>query len=163
MPDKMKYRIEIIAPKKLVGKRMKMSFSNNRTADLWKSFMPRRNEIQNKIGADLYSLQNYSPDFFKDFSPDTPFEKWACTEVNSTENIPNEMETFILPGGLYTVFLYKGLASEGAKAFQYILRTWLPNSEYNLDARPHFEILGEKYKNEDPGSEEEIWIPVKCK
>jgi AraC family transcriptional regulator len=39
----------------------------------------------------------------------------------------------------------------------------LPNSNYHLDDRPHFEILGEKYKNADPGSEEEIWIPIKAK
>lgn len=25
----------------------------------------------------------------------------------------------------------------------------------------HFEILGEKYKNNDPLSEEDIWIPIK--
>ena len=73
------------------------------------------------------------------------------------------METFTLIGGLYVVFLYQGIASAGAKTFQYILGTWLPNSEYTLDNRPHFEILGEKYKNEDPSSEEEIWIPIKFK
>jgi AraC family transcriptional regulator len=39
--------------------------------------------------------------------------------------------------------------------------TWLPDSEYRLDVRPHFEVLGEKYKNDDPESEEEIWIPIK--
>jgi AraC family transcriptional regulator len=49
------------------------------------------------------------------------------------------------------------------KTFQYIFGTWLPNSEYVLDNRPHFEILGEKYKNDDPTSEEEIWIPIKAK
>jgi hypothetical protein len=30
-----------------------------------------------------------------------------------------------------------------------------------LDNRPHFEILGEKYKNADPDSEEDVYIPVK--
>ncbi|MFM9945765.1 MAG: GyrI-like domain-containing protein, partial [Bacteroidia bacterium] len=44
-----------------------------------------------------------------------------------------------------------------------IYGTWIPNSEYNLDNRPHFEILGEKYKNNHPDSEEEIWIPIKPK
>jgi AraC family transcriptional regulator len=34
---------------------------------------------------------------------------------------------------------------------------------YFLDDRPHFEILGDKYKNGDPDSEEEIWIPIKQK
>jgi len=39
----------------------------------------------------------------------------------------------------------------------------LPNSDYELDNRPHFEILGKKYKNNSADSEEEIWIPVKLK
>lgn len=29
---------------------------------------------------------------------------------------------------------------------------WLPNSDYLLDDRPHFELLGDKYKNNDPNS-----------
>lgn len=29
--------------------------------------------------------------------------------------------------------------------------------------QPHFEVLGEKYKDNDPTSEEEIWIPIKAK
>jgi hypothetical protein len=30
-----------------------------------------------------------------------------------------------------------------------------------LNKRPHFAKMGEKYKNEDPDSEEELWIPIK--
>jgi AraC family transcriptional regulator len=44
-----------------------------------------------------------------------------------------------------------------------MLTEWLPNSAYALDDRPHFEALGEQYKNNDPNSEEEIWIPIKPK
>jgi AraC family transcriptional regulator len=73
------------------------------------------------------------------------------------------MESFTLKGGLYAVFLHKGAASTGQKTFQYIFEMWLPNSGYLLDNRPHFEILGAKYKNEDPNSEEEVWIPIKQK
>jgi AraC family transcriptional regulator len=71
------------------------------------------------------------------------------------------MEPLALPGGLYAVFLYHGAASQADQTFQYIFGTWIPNSGYSLDNRPHFEILGKKYKNEDPDSEEEIWIPIK--
>ena len=159
----MKPRIETLAEKKLVGKRMIMSFSNNKTGELWRSFMPRRKEIQNNIGAELYSIQIYAPLFFNNFNPNTAFEKWATIEVTNFDTVPNEMEAFTLTSGLYAVFLYQGSASEAANTFQYISGTWLPNSEYNLDNRPHFEILGEKYKNNDPDSEEEIWIPIKPK
>jgi AraC family transcriptional regulator len=42
-----------------------------------------------------------------------------------------------------------------------MFREWLPASGYELDDRPHFEILGERYKNNDPDSEEELWFPVR--
>ena len=125
--------------------------------------MPRRKEILNSIGTDLYSIQTYESSFFSDFNPDKEFEKWAAIEVTNFDNVPAEMESFTLPGGLYAVFLYRGAASAAAESFRYILGTWLPASDYTLDDRPHFEILGEKYKREDPASEEEIWIPVKPK
>ena len=73
----MEYRIETLTEKKLVGKRMIMSFSNNKTGELWKSFMPRRKEIQNNYGTELYSIQIYAPLFFNNFNPNTEFEKWA--------------------------------------------------------------------------------------
>jgi AraC family transcriptional regulator len=153
--------IKNLAGKKLIGKRMTMSFSGDRTGDLWRSFMPRRKEIKNSIGAELYSIQNYGPSWFDNFNPDALFEKWAAIEVSDFDTVPDEMETLFLPEGLYAVFLYKGAASEAGPTFQYIIGKWLPASEYELDNRPHFEILGDKYRNEDPASEEEIWIPIK--
>jgi len=159
----MEPRIETLSEKKLIGNRLKMSFANNKTYELWKGFMPRRKEIKNSIGTDLYSMQIYAPSFFDNINPDNEFEKWAAMEVTGFDKVPGQMETYTLTGGLYAVFLYKGAASAASGTFQYILGTWLPNSEYILDDRPHFEILGEKYKKEDPDSEEEIWIPIKPK
>jgi AraC family transcriptional regulator len=159
----MQPRIETLSEKKLIGKSLKMTFANNMTIELWHSFMPRRNEIYNNISSELFSIQIYPPLFFDNFNPNVKFEKWAAIEVTDFDTIPVDMMTFTLIGGLYAVFLYKGAASVATSTFQYILGTWLPNSDYNLDNRPHFEILGEKYKNEDPDSEEEIWIPIKMK
>ncbi len=159
----MEPRIETLAEKKLIGKHVKMSIANNRVASLWQGFMPRRHEIKNKVNSDLISMQVYGPAFdFKNFDVTAEFEKWSTVEVPDFDTVPNEMETFILPGGLYAVFFYKGLNTD-PKIFEYIYGTWLPASNYVLDNRPHFEILGEKYKNNDPNSEEEIWIPIQLK
>jgi len=155
------HRIEHIEKKLMTGKRLLMSFSSDRTRELWQSFMPVRKEITNCKSIDLYSMQIYPLLFFHDFNPDAPFEKWAAIEVEDHSIVPEGMETCVLPGGLYAVFLYRGSSSAASETFRYILGTWLPASEYILDLRPHFEILGEKYKNDDPGSEEEIWIPIK--
>lgn len=124
--------------------------------------MPRRKEIKNNLTNDLYSLQVYEPTYFINFDPTREFVKWALIEVDNFDNIPNDMEVFHLEGGQYAVFRYKG-SSKDNKIFQYIFSDWLPNSDYVLDTRPHFEILGDKYKNDDENSEEEIWIPIRNK
>ncbi len=156
--------IKILPEKKLVGIRLKMTLSDNRTFELWRSFMPRRREIKNILSTDLFSIQIYDQSFdFEKFDLNRPFEKWAAVEVSDFSSIPGEMESFTLTGGLYAVFIHKGAAAKAAETFRYIFEKWLPGSEYSVDNRPHFEILGAKYKNDDPDSEEEVWIPIKPK
>ena len=160
MNERIEPGIRTIGPRKLVGKKLTMSLACNRTSELWRGFMPRRKEISNISGTELYSMQIYDNHYFKNFDPGKEFEKWAAIEVTEFESIPEDLESIVMPGGLYAVFFYKG-SSRDTKIFQYIFTNWLPDSGYTLDNRPHFEILGENYKNGDPGSEEEIWIPVK--
>jgi AraC family transcriptional regulator len=155
-------RIETLYEKKLIGRRLTMCFSDYKIGELWRTFSPRRKEITNNLTNDLISLVIYKPNHFTDFKPTNEFERWAAVEVANFDYIPAEMETFILHGGLYAVFDYKGLNTDKS-IFQYIFETWLPTSDYDLDNRPHFEVLGDKYKNNDPKSEEEIWIPIKKK
>lgn len=152
--------IQTINEKKLVGMRLVMSFINYKTGQLWKSFLPRRKEICNNLTNDLISMAVYNPTHFSQFKMANEFEKWAGVEVADFDNVPENMETFTLPSGLYAVFHYRGLDTDNS-IFQYIFGTWLPGSDYVLDDRPHFEVLGHKYRNNDPASEEEIWIPIR--
>lgn len=138
---------------------MTMSFADFKIAELWKSFIPYRKKIANNLNNDLISMAVYGENHFSDYNPTNEFEKWAAIEVSDFDNVPVEMETFELPGGLYAVFHYKGLNTDYG-IFQYIFSTWLPASGYELDNRPHFEVLSENYKNNDPESEEEIWVPI---
>jgi AraC family transcriptional regulator len=158
----MEPRIEAVAEKKLVGMMQTMSLTNNKTGELWKRFIPRRKEIPYTFGSALYSMQVYEPRYFETFNPDNVFEKWAAVEVTDFGAIPNGLETYTVPQGLYAIFHYKG-ASTDTTIFQYIFNSWLPVSNYFLDNRPHFELLGEKYKNADPNSEEDIYIPIALK
>ncbi len=149
-----------ITPKKLVGIRMSMSLSADKTHLLWRSFMPVRNRVPNKLNSHLISMRVYPPNYFESFNPHTEFDKWALMEVEDFENVPEGMEGFTLPGGKYAVFHFRGT---GNGIFQFIYGEWIANSGYVIDDRPHFEVLGEKYKNGDPNSEEDIWIPIAYK
>lgn len=146
---------------KLIGRKLTMSLANNRTFELWSGFMPRRKEIQNTVDNNLFSMQVYDPSYdFVNFRLEANFEKWAAVEVSSFEIIPHGMESFVLPEGLYAVFIHRGAATGSEKTFRHIFHEWLPDSTFKLDNRPHFEILGEKYIRDHPDSEEEVWIPV---
>lgn len=155
----MKPRIEHVKEKKLIGYPIKMSLTNNKTGQLWGRFGPKIKTIKNRVSEDKISMQIYDAAYYQNFNPNREFEKWATVEVANFDNIPNDLEPFILKEGLYAIFDYKGSSADNS-IFQYIFREWLPKSPYKIDDRPHFEVLGEQYKNNDPNSEEEIWIPI---
>ena len=155
-------RIKILKEKKLAGKYLKMSLVNNRTAELWRSVIPMIDQIENTINKDKIALQIYPDIYFDNYDPKLEFVKWAAVEVTDFKDIPTKLDTFVLEGGLYAIFDYKG-SSADSRIFEYIYSSWLPKSDYKLDKRPHFEVLGEKYKNNDPDSQEEVWIPIQPK
>ncbi|WP_290845668.1 GyrI-like domain-containing protein [Flavobacterium sp.] len=137
-----------------------MSFADNRSFELWSGFMPKRKKLANVRRNDLFSLQTYPKGF--DFSDATrEFTKWAGAAVNPEAEIPEDFKSIEIPEGKYAVFLHVGSGQTAAITFGHIFNHWLPNSGFELDDRPHFEILGAKYKNNDPDSEEEIFIPIR--
>ncbi len=156
----MQPRIEIITEKTLVGISESMSLVANKTFNLFSTFMPRRKEIANRTQVGIFDLKIYPASYFINFSPTNSFTKWAAVEVSEVDTLPAEMNSFILPAGKYAVFNQKRSTKQG-NIFEYIFTTWLPNSDYQLDNRPHFDILEEKDKKNDLDIEEEIWIPIK--
>lgn len=157
----MEPKLVVIQEKKLAGKRLTMSFAENRTPELWRNFMPGRRGITDSVGADLYSVEVYPPNYFDRFNPETQFEKWAAVEVANVDNLPEDLETLTIPAGLYAVFVHRGTAADAVGIYRGIFGSWMPSSGYAVDGRPHFAVMGEKYKNDSADSEEEIWIPVK--
>jgi AraC family transcriptional regulator len=154
-------RFETIRTKQLLGMHLTLSFTKFNVEELWKKFMPLKKTIGNIKGQELYSLEVYLPGFFISFNPNAFFEKWAAVEVTDYDQVPAPMEPFELTGGLYAVFMHKGPSSTASATYNYIFREWLPASGYVPDDRPHFAVMKEHYRRDDPGSEEEVWIPVR--
>lgn len=155
--------IQDINEKKLVGKCLRMSYVEFKAVELWSGFMPRRSEISTSLSNELISVALYEQNHFEAISPNKEFVRWATVEVSDFRDVPHGMETLILPAGKYAVFDYKGTPDGMKPFFQSILMEWLPASIYELDHRPHFEVIGNRYKNDDPSSEETVWIPIKVK
>ena len=158
----MEPRIEQIDEKYFIGMSIEMSLVENKTFQLFSTFMPRKKEILNYKNHDVFDLIIYPEGYFLKFNPTTNFKKHALVEVPNFDNTPEGMEQFTLPSGKYVVFTIKGHIPN-PEIFNYIYSTWLPNSEFNLDDRPHFDILSEKVQQKSPDANQELWIPVSLK
>ncbi len=158
----MKPKIQNIEEIKLIGMSINHSLSDNKTIELWQKFMPRKKEMSLLKNSWNYAIQQYDVQLkMQDFTFDTKFEIWAAVEMNSFENIPSGMNSLVIPAGQYAMFIHKGNAQTFPKSMAYIMNKWLPESEYKLDERAHFQIMKDEYLGENnPNSEEEIWIPV---
>lgn len=158
----MKFRIENFPGLLLAGHHCSGSFAQDNTATLWRGFMPLRNNISNRIGTDLYNVQLYPclPNS-EAFNADTLFTRWAGVAVKSGDKLPPTLDLLELPAGTYAVFLHRGGPDTAPRSFAFIYGQWLPGSGYVIDHRPHFEVLGARYNNSHPDSEEEIWVPVR--
>lgn len=118
----MEARIELLESKKMLGMRQAMSLVDNKTFELFGSFMPRRKEILHPKGDHIFDLREYPEHYFAKFNPAKPFTKWALMEVEVFDDIPNGMEQFDLVAGLYAVFCIK-VGTPGPKYFN----TFFPN------------------------------------
>ena len=160
--DNIQPEIKIIPAKKLVGLSMDMSLVDDKTFQLFSTFMPRRKEIVGANDKAVLDLKIYPEGYFQHFNPARRFTKWALVEVDALEHIPDGLALFHLSGGRYAVFAQRR-ASQSNRIFEYIFSEWLPGSEFVLDNRPHFDILSAGPKRNDPDAEEEIWIPIASK
>ena len=155
-------RIENLPETRLAGLNCKMSLVENRTRELWQSFMPQLGQVPNRMSAELYAVDIY-PDlaYFRAFDPNRRFIKWAAVPVQSWEDMPGKFDKLVLPEGLYAVFRYRGTPADVAPFYRRILEEWLISSTYQLDNRPHLAVMGAAYKGNHPESEEDLWIPVR--
>ena len=131
------------------------------TPQLARQFMPRLDEIKSRKDTFTLSLQNYNYFDFKTFNPNETFDKWVGIEVTSLEDVPEKIKTLTITSGRYLVIDFKGSIPDFITFWQNMHSTWLPNSEFELDDRPHFERLPPSYNPMKPINEEEIWIPIK--
>ncbi len=157
----MEPRIELLAPKKLVGQCVQTSWAEDQTSALWRGFRARRTEVLNRVDARSFSVQRYGPAMAAvTINPNTIFEKWAAVEVADFSAIPTGMASYVLAGGRYAVFTHHGPASAWPQVAQRIFDVWLPQSPYRLDSRDHFEVFGDEYWPFNSAAMEEIWIPI---
>ncbi|MFA6438310.1 MAG: hypothetical protein WCX28_03300 [Bacteriovoracaceae bacterium] len=72
----MEPRIETIGEMKLIGQHLTVTILENKTFELWRSFMLRRKEITSTRNAHRMSMEIYHSSFEgKSFHPESEYEK----------------------------------------------------------------------------------------
>lgn len=141
----------------LCGASASMSLRSFAPWTVWAAYMPKLSRVLNRCNDDLISLRAFEEVPVFGPTADPSFTYWGGAEVTSKNEGFEHLE---IPAGTYAVFHYTG-PSKDSSIWRYIYSDWIPSSEWELDNRPHFERLGKKYSNDDPNSEEDIYIPVR--
>jgi AraC family transcriptional regulator len=63
----------------------------------------------------------------------------ACVQIPPDFVPPHPSSVATLPGGKYAIAMFDGKARDVAAAWQELLRSWLPDSNMQVDSRPFFE------------------------
>lgn len=120
---------------------------------LWEVFNTRYGEIKNKDNPSVcYGVCYDAPD------AEGRFDYMACTSVENFGDIPEGMETKIIPDGKYLVFTFGGSLSELGDFYGNIFSKWLPTSGCEMDCRPQLELYDGRYMD---NGEFDVYIPVK--
>lgn len=150
---------------KMVGMSQLFSIDELNPASVWQKFMPRVKTLAPiRSGNDLYAVQEYPEISHKrQFVTPTTVKFWAAITLKpDTNTAPDPFEILEVPAGTYAVFLHKGTAAAIAKTMNAIFGSWMPESGYVPDGRPHFQVMTPEYKGpQDPEAEEEVWIPIR--
>ena len=82
-----------IEEKLLVGMHTLTTLAEPTTVKMWKTFMPRRKEVEHQKGDNLLAVQIYPGDFNENgMSPNTAFVSCATVAVSQIDSIPEGME-----------------------------------------------------------------------
>ncbi|HTU64354.1 MAG TPA: GyrI-like domain-containing protein [Steroidobacteraceae bacterium] len=120
---------------------------------LWPKFVARLDEIPGAAEPNVsYGVMEHG---------DRVLEYAAAISVTSAGKLPAGMVAIALPAGTYARWTCP-LSGLG-KCFGEIFNQHLPKSGYVQAMGPFFERYDEKFDPADPGSQVEIWIPVRRK
>ena len=152
------YKSIILEKSTFMGFSTETSLLENQTALVFKQLMIWRKDSDEHRAQPVYDIKVYPEAYFSSFNPSRSFTKWAAVQQQNTKQIDG-LQSYDVDNGLYLCFTCEGSVS--AQFFQELYTSWLPQSEYELDDRPHFDKIWPDSAQRGAVLKEEIYIPVK--
>ena len=134
------------------------SLVQNQTAVVFRQLMIWRKDDEAYKNMPVYDIKIYPRDYFTAFDPSRPFVKWAAVKRKEKDTNAS-LKPYVVPRGSYLCFTHTERVSPSF--FQELYNTWLPQSPYELDDRPHFDKMWPDPTNRGAVVKEEIYIPIK--
>lgn len=121
--------------------------------DLWDKFIPEIGKIPGQKSEVTYGIC---------CNPDGKggFEYIAGVEISKLDDLPDKYRWVEVQPQHYAVFEHKGSLDQLPQTFQYIWKTWLPQSGYQAADAPEFERYSEDFNPKLNTGVLEIWLPL---
>jgi AraC family transcriptional regulator len=125
-----------------------------RIPELWEKFIPHIGKIPGQKGDVTYGIC---------CNPDGKggFEYIAGVEISKLDDLPEQYRWIEVQPQHYAVFEHKGPLTTLPQTFQYIWKTWLPQSAYEAADAPEFERYSADFNPQTGEGVLEIWLPLK--
>jgi AraC family transcriptional regulator len=159
---KMEPRIVRKGEFKVIGMRYVGKNEHGEISQMWVELNPRIKEIPNLTRDPEYGDVTYGVCGCVEGAEPGVFEYIACLPVSSIEKVPEGMVGKVVPEQTYAVMEAHGIKDIGP-TYEYIIKKWLPSSNYLPGDGPDFELYPEEFDPEDPESSLYIFFPVKKK
>jgi AraC family transcriptional regulator len=123
--------------------------------DLWERFIPEIGKIPGQKSEVTYGIC---------CNPDGKggFEYIAGVEISKLDDLPDKYRWVEVQPQQYAVFEHQGALDTLPQTFQYIWKTWLPQSGRQAADAPEFERYSEDFNPTLNTGVLEIWLPIKA-
>lgn len=140
----------------LVGITTETTDASGRAAsNLAKAFIERTRDIPGRKNDKVYIFSTFSDDYM----PGRAFTLFAGVESEEQARLPEGMSSKKVQAHQYAVISHDGSMRTTGPSVDYVLKQWLPNSDYAQASPFHFQVL-EVTGVDAPLSVIDIWFPV---
>ncbi|QIH10239.1 MULTISPECIES: GyrI-like domain-containing protein [unclassified Pseudomonas] len=124
-------------------------------SQLWQRFIPHVGKVPGQINDVTYGVHS---------NPDGQggFEYIAGVEISKLDDLPEHYRWIEMQSQHYAVFEHGGSLQDLPRTFDYIWRTWLPQSARQAADEPSFERYSADFNPDTGTGVVEIWLPLKA-
>lgn len=128
---------------------------------LWKKLHKAKSKVNKRISNEwVYGFNDYEN--AEKTEDGLGFEYYACIEVDSSNNIDDDMVIKELPESRYVIFSFRAKPQDSIEStINYIYKEWFPSSTYQLNHEAKYDFVKYGEIEDEKGiADIEVWVPI---